>query len=230
MSENQGPVLRLENVARAYKEGRRDLVVLDGADFELKPGELVSLVAPSGAGKSTLLHLAGLLEKPDGGEVHVCGFATRDLSDSSRTALRRNEIGFVYQFHHLLPEFSAIENVVIPQLIAGTPKKAATDRARELLVRMGLEPRIEHRPSELSGGEQQRVALARAAAPRPAIILADEPTGNLDSSTGAAIIDLLFGLRDRHAATLVLVTHDPSLAQRCDRVISLRDGRVEAAA
>ncbi len=226
MSDAKEPVLRLEKVARAYKEGRRDLVVLDGADFELKPGELVSLVAPSGAGKSTLLHLAGLLEKPDGGEVHVCGFATRELSDPSRTALRRNEIGFVYQFHHLLPEFTALENLMMPQMIRGVSKGMARERAQQLLEFLRIGERASHRPAELSGGEQQRVAIARAVANAPRILLADEPTGNLDPETSQHVFHALETLVRASGLAALIATHNHELAARADRCVTLDHGHI----
>jgi lipoprotein-releasing system ATP-binding protein len=220
------PVLRMEKVRRAYKEGRRDLVVLDGADFTLVPGELVSLVAPSGAGKSTLLHLAGLLEKPDAGEVHVCGQATREMADWNRTALRRNEIGFVYQFHHLLPEFSAIENLMMPQMIRGISRGTARERARELLEFMRIGERADHRPAELSGGEQQRVAIARAVANAPRILLADEPTGNLDPETSNHVFSALETLVRASGLAALIATHNHELAARADRSVTLDHGQV----
>src|ERR687889_2412838 len=185
------PALFLSKVQRRYPQGEGYLEVLRGADLAIWPGELVALIAPSGTGKSTLLHVAGLLEKPDGGEVYVGAQPTSGMGDHERTRIRREELGFIYQFHHLLPEFSALENVVIPQLIAGLPISAARKRAGELLDRLGLSARLTHRPAELSGGEQQRVAIARALANRPLLLLADEPTGELDAKTGAEMIDLI---------------------------------------
>jgi len=220
------PVLRIEKVRRAYKEGRRDLVVLDGADFQLKPGELVSLVAPSGAGKSTLLHLAGLLEKPDSGEVYICGEPTRDMPDWNRTAMRRNEIGFVYQFHHLLPEFSAVENLMMPQMIRGTARSMARERAMELLGFMRIAERADHRPGELSGGEQQRVAIARAVANAPRILLADEPTGNLDPETSNHVFAALETLVRASGLAALIATHNHELAARADRSVTLHHGQV----
>jgi lipoprotein-releasing system ATP-binding protein len=220
------PVLRMDKVRRAYKEGKRDLVVLDGADFTLVPGELVSLVAPSGAGKSTLLHLAGLLEKPDAGEVHVCGQPTREMADWNRTALRRNEIGFVYQFHHLLPEFSAIENLMMPQMIRGVSRATARERARELLEFMRIGERADHRPAELSGGEQQRVAIARAVANAPRILLADEPTGNLDPETSNHVFTALETLVRASGLAALIATHNHELAARADRSVTLDRGQV----
>src|SRR5271170_8269923 len=194
MNEAASPALRLENIARRYGDGETVVEVLNGAELTLWPGQSVALIAPSGAGKSTLLHIAGLLEKPSEGEVHVGGAATAAMSDDRRTALRRTEIGFVYQFHHLLPEFSALENLVLPQMIAGLSRAQAADRARELLAYLGLAERESHRPAELSGGEQQRVAIARAVANGPRVLLADEPTGNLDPKTADHVFATLAAL------------------------------------
>lgn len=202
--------------------------ILHGITLDVHRGETLGLIGPSGSGKSSLLMLMGGLEQASSGRVMALGQDISALSEDQLARLRRDHFGVVFQSFHLIPTMTALENVATPLELAGAPD--ARERAARELAAVGLAARAGHYPSQLSGGEQQRVALARAAAPRPAIILADEPTGNLDSSTGAAIIDLLFGLRDRHAATLVLVTHDPSLAQRCDRIISLRDGRIEAAA
>jgi lipoprotein-releasing system ATP-binding protein len=193
----------------------------------LWPGQSVALIAPSGAGKSTLLHLAGLLEKPDGGEVRVGGAPTSAMSDDKRTALRRVEIGFVYQFHHLLPEFSALENIVLPQMIRGLSRAEATARARELLAYLGLGGREKHRPAELSGGEQQRVAIARAVANAPRIVLADEPTGNLDPKTADHVFDTLTALVEASRVAALVATHNLDLAARMDRRVTLREGRVE---
>ena len=218
--------LELRGVIRTYKSGAGDLPVLRGADLTLHAGEIVALVAPSGAGKSTLLHLAGVLERPDGGQVLIDGQDASTLGDTDRTAIRRDKIGFVYQFHHLLPEFTALENVMMPQLIKGMPRPEAEARAITLLTSFGLAPRARHFPGKLSGGEQQRVALARAFAPAPRLLLADEPTGNLDRATGEAVMDLLFALREQRGSTLMLITHDPDLAHRCGAIIHLADGRV----
>ena len=218
--------LKLSGIAKGYNPGRpNEIAVLSGVDLAVARGEVCALVAPSGAGKSTLLHIAGLLDTPDAGSVTVAGDDLTGGSDRARTRARRDRIGFVYQFHHLLPEFTAEENIVLPQLAAGTAQGPARDRARDLMGRVGLGHRTGHRPAEMSGGEQQRVALARAAAPEPDLLLADEPTGNLDAATGETIVKLLFGLRER-GATLVLVTHDPDLAARCDRTVRLTDGRI----
>jgi len=218
--------LALRDVRRIYRTGAGELPVLRGADLTLRAGEIVALVAPSGAGKSTLLHLAGLLEQPDGGSVFVDGRDAGALSDAARTAIRCNTIGFVYQFHHLLGEFTALENVVLPQLIAGKPRKLAADRAMTLLASFGLESRAAHQPGKLSGGEQQRVAIARALANEPKVLLADEPTGNLDVSTATVVFEeLLATVRGRNLAALI-ATHNPELAARMDRTVTLRDGRV----
>jgi lipoprotein-releasing system ATP-binding protein len=221
------PHLRLTGVHRHYGEGETFVRVLEAADLTVMGGELVAIVAPSGAGKSTLLHLSGLLERPQGGEIEITGTPTAGLSERGRTLLRRTTIGYVYQFHHLLPEFTALENVTIPQLIAGRPQAEADRRSRELLDLLGVGPRAAHRPAELSGGEQQRVAIARAAANRPRIILADEPTGNLDPATSELVFAALQGLiRDEGAAGLI-ATHNHDLARRADRIVTLRNGLVE---
>ena len=219
-------VLRLENITRLYKEGEGQLEVFSGLSLALRAGEIVALVGQSGAGKSSLLHIAGLLEAPTGGEIFVEGAATSKLNDAERTRIRRNRIGFVYQAHHLLPEFDALENVVLPQMIAGRARADAVREATRLLDLMGLGKRLTHRPSQLSGGEQQRVALARAFMVRPPILLADEPTGNLDSQNGQHVLELLISLNQREGTTLVLVTHDPALSGRASRRILLRDGLV----
>ena len=225
---NDAP-LRLAAVERRYKSGAGELPVLRGAELVLAAGEIVALVAPSGTGKSTLLHLAGLLEKPDGGEVFVEGRAAGTLSDDARTAIRRGTIGFVYQFHHLLPEFTAEENVVLPQLAAGVARNAARDRARELLAAFGLNGRENHAPGKLSGGEQQRVAIARALANRPRILLADEPTGNLDVGTSDRVFAELLEQVRGHGVAALVATHNPELARRMDRIVTLKDGRVAPA-
>src|ERR1700755_147886 len=184
-----GPIIELKSVERHYVQGQKKLTILNGADFALERAEMVALVAPSGAGKSTLLHLAGLLERPDGGAVLIGGEDCGSLNDERRTLLRRSEIGFVYQFHHLLPEFSALENVMLPQMIAAVPRRQAREKAVGLLERVGLAARLGHRPARLSGGEQQRVAIARALANDPKILLGDEPTGNLDQATGENVLE-----------------------------------------
>ena len=220
------PVLRLARVERRYSEGDRYLEVLKAADLEIRAGEIVALVAPSGAGKSTLLHLAGLLEAPDGGEIYLGGVATGTLADAERTRLRRLEIGFVYQFHHLLPEFTALENVMLPQMIRGLGRKEATKRAEQLLAYMRLDERMQHLPSEMSGGEQQRVAIARAVANVPRLILADEPTGNLDPKTAHYVFDALQALVRSSGLAALIATHNMELAGRMDRRITLVDGKI----
>ena len=219
-------VLRLQAIERRYGRDETTIEVLNGAELSLKAGESVALIAPSGAGKSTLLHIAGLLERQDAGEVYVGGHATSTMNDDSRTALRRSEIGFVYQFHHLLPEFSALENVVIPQMVAGLKHAEAAARARELLGFLGLAARESHRPAELSGGEQQRVALARALANAPRVLLADEPTGNLDPKTADHVFDTLTSLVKASRVAALVATHNLDLAARMDRRVTLRDGRM----
>jgi lipoprotein-releasing system ATP-binding protein len=224
---NDAP-LRLAGVERRYRTEAGELPVLQGADMRLEAGEIVALVAPSGTGKSTLLHLAGLLERPDAGEVFIAGRAAGTLSDDARTAIRRTTIGFVYQFHHLLPEFTAEENIILPQMAAGVARGAAAARARSLLASFGLTGREHHRPGRLSGGEQQRVAIARALANRPRILLADEPTGNLDVGTSDLVFgELLQAVRGEGVAALI-ATHNPALAARMDRVVTLAEGRVVA--
>jgi lipoprotein-releasing system ATP-binding protein len=223
------PPLELRGVQRVYQSGGGPLPVLRGVDLTLGTGETIALVAPSGAGKSTLLHLAGLLEKPDAGAVLVEGREAGALADAERTAIRRDTIGFVYQFHHLLAEFSALENVVLPQMIAGKPRKQATARAMELLRSFGLGPRAGHLPGKLSGGEQQRVAIARALANRPKVLLADEPTGNLDVNTAGAVFDELLAAVQRQGLAVLMATHNPQLAARLDRSVTLHEGRVVAA-
>ena len=218
--------LELRAVGRIYKSGAGDLTILRGADLVLRAGEIVALVAPSGTGKSTLLHLAGLLERPDSGAVLVDGIDAGGLNDAARTQIRRDRIGFVYQFHHLLAEFSALENVTLPQMIGGTSKRIARDRAHDLLSAFGLASREAQLPGKLSGGEQQRVAIARALANKPAVLLADEPTGNLDAGTADVVFaELLKIVRDQGVAALI-ATHNAELASRMDRVVTLRDGKV----
>jgi lipoprotein-releasing system ATP-binding protein len=221
------PHLRLRGVHRHYGAGETMVRVLEAAELEVASGELVAIVAPSGAGKSTLLHLSGLLERPQAGEIEITGTPTFALSERGRTLLRRTTIGYVYQFHHLLPEFSALENVSMPQLIAGRSQAAADKRSHELLDLLQVGPRAKHRPAELSGGEQQRVAIARAAANHPRVILADEPTGNLDPATSDLVFAALQELiRDEGAAGLI-ATHNHDLARRADRIVTLKDGLVQ---
>jgi len=224
------PALELRGVRRIFRQAGTELVVLNGIDLVLRPGEIVALVGPSGAGKSTMLHVAGLLERADGGAVLIGGDDCGSLSDDRRTLLRRSEIGFVYQFHHLLPEFSALENVMLPQMIAAVPRRRARQKAAGLLERIGLGPRAGHRPARLSGGEQQRVAIARALANDPKILLGDEPTGNLDQATGENVLEALLSLvRDTGLAALI-ATHNLDLARRLDRIVALADGRLRTVA
>lgn len=219
-------VLALAGVTRRFVQGESVLEVLSGATLEVRAGEIVALVGPSGSGKSTLLQIAGLLERPDDGSVAIAGRECGGLGDTERTRLRRDTLGFVYQHHHLLPEFSAVENVIVPQMIADTPRAAAKARAVELLARLGLGERLDHRPGQLSGGEQQRVAICRALANGPQLLLADEPTGNLDPATsGAVFAELLSLVRDQGLAALI-ATHNPELAARMDRRVTVRAGAI----
>ncbi|GBQ72462.1 lipoprotein releasing system ATP-binding protein LolD [Ameyamaea chiangmaiensis NBRC 103196] len=227
MSEGMAPLV-LRDVRKTYRSGDETLTVLDGAEFAIRAGEIVALVAPSGTGKSTLLHLAGLLEAPDAGAVFVGGQDSARMNDAQRTAIRRREIGFVYQFHHLLGEFTARENVVLPQLIDGRSRREARARADDLLGAFGLGHRLDHLPGKLSGGEKQRVAIARALANAPGVLLADEPTGNLDVHTSDVVFDeLLRTVRNAGVAALI-ATHNMDLAGRMDRVVGLQDGRIVA--
>jgi len=230
MSE-RAAVLRLEGVTRTYTQGPSTLEVFRGVSFSLNAGELVALVGPSGAGKSSLLHMAGLLEAPTSGEVFVAGLPASRLPDGERTRLRRDYIGFVYQAHHLLPEFSALENVEIPQLIAGASRSAAQAEARRLLTMVGLAERLTHRPAELSGGEQQRVAIARALANKPKVLLADEPTGNLDPGTAGGVFEILIAIVRAEGLAALIATHNYDLAMKMDRTVALDQGvLVQAAA
>ncbi|MGH6904486.1 MAG: ABC transporter ATP-binding protein [Geminicoccaceae bacterium] len=219
--------LRLAAVERRFRQGDAWLEVLRGVDLALAPGEVVALVGPSGSGKSTLLQIAGLLEHPDGGEVYVGGQACGRLPDAHRTRIRRESLGFVYQFHHLLPEFSALENVMLPQMLTGSDRRRARDRARQLLRALGLRERESHRPGRLSGGEQQRVALARAMANRPTVLLADEPTGNLDEDTARMVFGALVAAARETGAALLIATHNAELAARAHRIVRLHNGLVE---
>jgi lipoprotein-releasing system ATP-binding protein len=223
-------VLGLDGVAKVYNPGTPAVVeVLDGASLSLAEGEVVALVAPSGAGKSTLLHIAGLLDSPTRGTVRLMGAPATGLGDGARTRLRRDTVGFVYQFHHLLPEFSALENVAMPQRAAGASRAAAAERARTLLSEVGLAARLDHRPAELSGGEQQRVAFARALANRPRLLLADEPTGNLDPETSGRVFDNLLDVVRATGLAALIATHNPELAARMDSVVHLDGGRIAGA-
>ncbi|MBV8914019.1 MAG: ABC transporter ATP-binding protein [Acetobacteraceae bacterium] len=218
--------LRLENLHKRYRSGDTDLHILCGADLELQPGETVALVAPSGTGKSTLLHLAGLLERPDQGSVIVDGRDAGRLADAERTAIRRDRIGFVYQSHQLLAEFTALENVVLPQMVAGRARREAKARAGELLAHFGLAARAGHLPGKLSGGEKQRVAIARALANAPGVLLADEPTGNLDVHTSEIVFEELLRMVRGYGVAALIATHNPDLAARMDRRVTLWEGRV----
>ena len=220
------PVLQLQGLTRTFRQGDREIPVLQGASAELYPGQAVALVGPSGAGKSTLLHIAGLLETPDGGRVIVNGADCSRLTDSERTRVRRTEMGFVYQFHQLLPEFSALENVLLPQMIRGVPRRAGGARAKQLLTMLGLGERLAHQPSQLSGGEQQRTAIARALANAPRLLLADEPTGNLDPMTSAHVFNELLDLIRHTGVAALMATHNLALASRMHRVLILERGQL----
>ena len=219
-------VLQMTGVERTFRQGRQDLEVLRGIDLTVEKGEIVALVGPSGAGKSTLLHIAGLLEPPDAGDVAVAGQSCSGMDDDGRTTMRRDHLGFVYQYHHLLPEFSALENVAIPGIISGLGRRQARERAKEILGWMGLEAREKHRPARLSGGEQQRVAIARALASKPTLLLADEPTGNLDPATAADVFEVLLKLVKGAGLAALVGTHNPELASRMDRAVRLEEGRL----
>ncbi len=219
-------VLALRDIHKSYTTVRGQLDILMGADMAIRRGECVALIAPSGAGKSTLLHIAGLLDRPSSGEVFLQDQACNGMNDTKRTALRRHTVGFVYQFHHLLPEFSALENVMLPQMIAGVSRKVARARANELLAYLKVDARAGHRPAELSGGEQQRVAVARAVANAPAVLLADEPTGNLDPETADHVFGALMQLVASAGLAALVATHNLDMAERMDRVVTLRRGRL----
>ena len=218
--------MELRGVTRFFNQGGRRLEVLREASVVVTNGEALGLTGPSGSGKSTMLHVAGLLERPSGGEVLIAGQESSNLDDNARTSLRRHHLGFVYQFHHLFPEFSALENVMLPQIVARSERNAARIRARELLDRVGLSARLAHRPGQLSGGEQQRVAIARALANKPKILLADEPTGNLDPETASQIIDLLLRFVVEDGLAAIIATHNPQIADRLSRNLILRDGHL----
>jgi len=220
------PVLFLQAIERTYRQGDNLLNILRRAELAVWPGQLVALIAPSGAGKSTLLHVAGLLERQDAGEVFVNSRPTSQLSDVDRTRIRRVEMGFIYQAHHLLPELSALENVMLPQMIKGANQSEARTRAEELLGALGLSQRLDHRPSKLSGGEQQRVAVARALANKPPLVLADEPTGNLDEHTADAVLTEFLNLVHGEGSAALVATHNERLAARMDRVVRLHEGRL----
>tara|TARA_B100000686_G_scaffold349930_1_gene444488 strand:- start:634 stop:1353 length:720 start_codon:yes stop_codon:yes gene_type:complete len=220
------PVLELKKVSRSFTQGRHDLSVLDEADLKIERGELVALIGPSGSGKSTLLQIAGLLEPPNSGDVMIDGLKVEDNDDNSRTELRRSHVGFVYQFHHLLPDFNALENLVLPQLIGGQKRKDAENKAHFMLDRVGLRPRAEHFPSEMSGGEQQRVAIARALINDPGLLLADEPTGNLDPATADKVFDVLLETARTAGLGALIATHDYDLAKRMDRQLRIENGKI----
>ena len=223
------PILRLNNIHKAYAQGASVLPVLNAVSLEVNAGELVALIGPSGSGKSTLLQIAGLLDSPDSGEILIQGAAMQNAADAKRTAVRNQQIGFIYQFHHLLPELTAAENVSLPLLIAGVGKVEANERAHALLSRLKLAERSAHIPAQLSGGEQQRVAIARALANRPALILADEPTGNLDPATSDAVGDLLLEVAAQENVAALIATHNMALAKRLHRVMAMQAGRVVVA-
>ncbi len=226
MVDSETPVIFLHAIERRYRQGDATLDILKGAELAVWPGQSVALIAPSGAGKSTLLHVAGLLEHQDAGEVYINDVATSKLPDSERTRIRRTDIGFVYQAHHLLPEFSALENVMLPQMLRGLSRREAAARGSELLAYLGLKDRLTHRPAELSGGEQQRVAIGRAVANAPRILLADEPTGNLDPHTSEHVFSALTQLVRASGLAAVIATHNMDIAARMDRRVTLRDGQV----
>jgi lipoprotein-releasing system ATP-binding protein len=225
-SDEKRPLLFLHAISRRFRQGDNTLDILRSAELAVWPGQSVALIAPSGAGKSTLLHIAGLLEQPDAGEVYIDSVATSNLADLERTRIRRDDIGFVYQFHHLLPEFSAVENVMLPQMIRGLKKSEARTRASELLSYLGLKDRLEHRPAELSGGEQQRVAIARAVANAPRILLADEPTGNLDQRTSQRVFATMSQLVRASGLAAIIATHNLDIASQMDRRVTIREGGV----
>ena len=223
-ASSTSPVLELRNVTREYTQGDTKLEIFKGLNFSINAGQIIGLVGQSGSGKSSLLHIAGLLEKPTSGDIYIAGRNCSKLNDAARTKIRRFGVGFIYQFHHLLPEFSALENVVIPQLIAGANKKVANDRAKSLLKKLGLSHRLDHLPSEMSGGEQQRVAICRALANKPLVLLADEPTGNLDPKTSEIVhAEFLHLIQDEGLAALI-ATHNLELANKMHGVVTLQDG------
>jgi len=221
------PVLSIRGLQRTYVTAAGPLPVLKGVDLDVRPGEIVGLIGPSGSGKSSLLHAAGLLEHPDAGRISIQGRDCSDLADRERTRVRLGAIGFVYQFHHLLPEFTALDNVALPQMIAGKSRKAARERALRLLSELGLAERWDHQPAQLSGGEQQRVAIARALSNAPRLLLADEPTGNLDPNTSEAVFANLYELARKTGVAALVATHNLELARHMDRVVALKDGHLE---
>ena len=221
--------LEITGLNRTFHQGGRDLPILRGLDLSVARGEAVALAGPSGSGKSTLLHAAGLLEQPDGGEIIIAGQRCTAMNDVQRTAMRRNHLGFVYQFHHLLPEFTALENVIMPMRLAKVPKAVRSARAEKLLIEMGLADRLGHPPTQLSGGEQQRVAIARALANQPVLLLADEPTGNLDQATAEVVLEELLAIVRNEGLGILVATHDTLVADRLDRVVRLQDGQIVSA-
>ena len=223
---SEGWALEISGLGRAFQQGGRQLEVLRDLDLRIAAGEAVALMGPSGSGKSTLLHAAGLLERPDAGEIVIAGKICSTMNDRQRTVMRRDFLGFVYQFHHLLPEFTALENVLIPMRLAKVSQMEASQRARRLLTELGLEDRLEHAPGELSGGEQQRVAIARSLANQPVLLLADEPTGNLDQATAEVVLAELLSIVRERGLGILIATHDPSVADRLDRVVRLQDGQL----
>lgn len=223
---NKSATLEMHQVCKRYRQGSNELTILEDASLTVRKGEMVALVGESGSGKSTLLHLAGLLDTPDSGSIAIGGTPVERLSDGKKTALRRNHIGFIYQFHHLLPDFTTLENVVLPQLLTRTSTREAKAYATELLERLGLAERLRHRPGQLSGGEQQRVAIARALANRPALLLADEPTGNLDPDTSHQVFTMLVELAVDSGLSMLVVTHNMELAQNTDRMLRLEHGKI----
>ncbi|MDP2213110.1 ABC transporter ATP-binding protein [Phenylobacterium sp.] len=224
---SEAPVLAVRGLERTYVTGDRSLTVLRGVDLDVSPGEIVGLIGPSGSGKSSLLHAAGLLERPNAGQIFIEGRDCSTLNERARTRVRLGSIGFVYQFHHLLAEFSALDNVALPMMIAGQDHEAARERAAMLLGQLGLAERVDHQPAQMSGGEQQRVALARALANAPRLLLADEPTGNLDPTTSSEVFDSLYRLARETGVAAVIATHNLELARHMDRVLALKDGHLE---
>ncbi len=220
-------VVRLTDLTRSFEQGGARIDVLRGVNLTIRPGEIVGLLGPSGSGKSTMLQAVGLLEGGFGGTIEIAGVDASKLASSARTELRRNHLGFVYQFHHLLPDFNAEENVILPQLVAGKDRQAASERARELLAALGLAQRLDHRPSQLSGGEQQRVAVARALANRPQLVLADEPTGNLDEATADKVLGQFLELVRGQGSAALVATHNERLAHKMDRIVRLHEGVLE---
>lgn len=224
---SEAPILSVRGLERTYVTGDRSLTVLRGVDLDVSPGEIVGLIGPSGSGKSSLLHAAGLLERPNAGQIFIDGQDCSTLNERARTRVRLASIGFVYQFHHLLAEFSALDNVALPMMIAGQSHEAARERAAMLLGQLGLAERVDHQPAQMSGGEQQRVALARALANAPRLLLADEPTGNLDPTTSSEVFDSLYRLARETGVAAVIATHNLELARHMDRVLALKDGHLE---